>query len=150
MAEPAAHLPATHGSFNRRLVKWVDGSPILENVPVFTPAQVTDLMFAAAALPYYDADDELAISMGLPPGRFYGMTNLEVMVIRQQEEATRTGDSAPVLNRLLGLPKATSEVHLTKETYEQYLARIGKTEAAKRVNGAIDVTPSIADLVDEL
>ena len=128
-------MPSTR--FNRRLVKWVDGSPVLESLPMFTPAQVTDLMFAAAALPYSDPDDELAISMGLPPSRFYGMTNLEVMVIRRQEAASKTGEGAePIFDRLLGKPKATAEIHTTTETYEQYLARIAKSESSKRVDAA--------------
>ncbi len=104
-------------------------------------------MFAAATLPYQDANDELAISMGLPPSRFYGMTNLEVMLIKRQEEAARTGESVEVehiLDRLLGKPKATSEVHTTSETYEQYLARVGQSEAEKRVSEARDVTPPAA------
>jgi len=125
----------------QRLVAWgPDGNPIVRTTAVFTKQQIGDLQMAAASSLFVDPNDELAIAIGLPPSEFYGMTNLEVMLIKQARYAASSGERDyinDVLDRLQGKAKTTAEVHTTSETYEQFIARIGRAAAAKAkpVNG---------------
>jgi hypothetical protein len=116
----------------RQLVTWEGGSPVVKNVPIISAAQVRDLHSAVLARPYSEPGDELRIEMGLKPSRFFGLTLLEVMLIRRAERAAATGECEDVLDRELGKPKTTSENYDVKETYEQRLLRIAAAENAKR------------------
>jgi hypothetical protein len=114
---------------NRRLVTFdpTSGVPVLSTGPVFTRAQVSELALAAASQLYVDPNDELAVSLGLPPSRFWGMTNLEVMLIKQAEAAARTGENVDaILDRIIGKPKQSIESHKVVETYEGMLQRLAK------------------------
>lgn len=125
----------------QRLVTWgADGNPVVRTSAVFSKQQIGDLQMAAASSFFTDPNDELAIAIGLPPSEFYGMTNLEVMLIKQARYAATSGEREyinDVLDRLQGKAKTTAEVHSTVETYEQFLARVGRAAAAKAkpVNG---------------
>lgn len=136
---PGAGLVA----INQRLVTWdAAGNPVVKNVAVFTRANVSELAMAAASQPYVTADDELAVSLGLPPSEFYGMTNLEVMLLKQARWAATSGETAvieKVLDRLIGRPKTTAETHTITETYEQALTRISKKTQLAR--GTVTVLP---------
>jgi hypothetical protein len=155
MIPPLPGAPGSGGSslapIQRRIVTWgPDGQPIVANAPLFTKTQIADITLAAAAMLYTDPNDELAIAMGLPPSRFHGMTNLEVMLIKRQEYAAATGDPdviAQIEDRLVGKPKTTNENHTLVETYDQVLARIGKAAAAKAK--PVDVVMD-AQIVDDL
>lgn len=119
---------------NQRLVTWdADGNPLVKNVRVFTKTQVAEIAMAAASQPYVDLNDELAVALGLPPSRFYGMTNLEVMLVRQAEWAAASGETdviEKVLDRLVGKPKQSSESLHIHDSYEEALKRIGAKAAA--------------------
>lgn len=125
---------------NRRIVVFdaVSGRPVVQNVPMLTKAQVAEIALAAASQLYVDPNDESALELGLPPSEFYGMTNLEVMLIKQARNAALTGDSdmvEKILDRLIGKPKQTSEIAKTV-TYEGYL-----TQIAQKVMDATPVEP---------
>lgn len=142
---------APPGVANRQLVVWEGGLPVVRNVPIITPAQIKDLHAAALTQLYAEPYDDLAIEMGLPPSRFHGMTLLEVMLIKRAENAARTGDKDEVeaiLDRELGKPKTTAEVHSTTETYEQACLRIARAEETKRVDAARPVVVD-AEVVEE-
>ncbi len=131
----------------QRLVTWdKDGNPLVRNVQVFTRAQVSEIAMAAASEPFIDPNDELAISLGLPPSEFYGATNLEVMLVKQARNAAKTGDTdvvEKILDRLIGRPKQSIEKHEIVESYESALKRIGaKTRAV--------VDAEIVDPLDQL
>jgi hypothetical protein len=131
---------------SRRIVVWEDGIPTVKGVPLLTRENVSEIALAAASLPYVDPDDVLAESMGLPPrSRFRGMTNLEVMLIRRQEEAAAPGANdgirESILDRLIGKPKTTSENHNITESYEDACNRI----ARETVTRARPVSPSVMD-----
>lgn len=138
---PALGTPGTGlSAVNRRIVVWENGVPVVRTETCFTKAQVSDIAMAAASQPYVTADDELAIELGLPPSRFYGMTNLEVMLLKQAENAARTGDGQEVdriLDRLIGKPLAKSENLNISDTYEKALERIGKAAAAKPIDAQV-------------
>jgi len=124
----------------RQLIVWEGGVPVVKNVPLLTPGKIKDLHTAAVMQFYSTPDDELAIEMGLPPSRFYGLTLLEVMLIKQAEGAARSGDRDDVeaiRDRLEGKPKTTAEVHSVSETYEQALNRIARELEVKRVKAAV-------------
>lgn len=139
--------PGTPGAglvaINRRLVTWdAQGNPVVNNVAVFTRANVSELAMAAASQPYVTPDDELAVALGLPPSEFYGMTNLEVMLVKQARWAATSGETdviEKVLDRLIGRPKQSIEKHEITETYEQALARVGKK--AQLARGTVTVMP---------
>lgn len=120
---------------NQQIVTWdSDGNPMVQTQRVFTKAQVSEIAMAAASQLYVDPNDELAVALGLPPSRFYGKTNLEVMLIKQAEYAAASGERDyvnDVLDRLIGKPVAKSESHSITETYDQALQRIAKAAAAK-------------------
>ena len=120
----------------QRIVSWdVDGNPVVRSVSVFTKAQVSEIAMAAASLPYVDPNDELAVTLGLPPSEFHGKTNLEVMLIRQARWAAESGDTDvidKVLDRLVGKPKQSVESHTISETYDQALQRIARAAAAAK------------------
>lgn len=118
----------------RQIVTWENGAPVVSNVPILAPKQISDIGAAVVAMPYITADDELAIEMGLPPSEYYGKTLMEVMLIKQAREAARTGDREDVeaiLDRRLGKPKTTAENHNITETYEGALNRIAAAANAK-------------------
>lgn len=119
---------------NRRVVTWgPNGTPMVKEIPMLTRAVISEIAMAAASMPYSDPDDDLAIEMGLPPSEFYGMTNLEVMIIKRTRNAALTGDEdkiEKVLDRLIGKPKAISEQHRVTETYEEFLSRTAKEAEA--------------------
>jgi hypothetical protein len=119
----------------QRIVTWDgDGTPVVREQQVFTKAQVSQIAMAAASLPYVDPNDELALALGLRPSEFYGMTNLEVMLVKQARYAAESGETDvidKVLDRLVGKPKQSVEKHEIVETYDQALARIGRAAAAK-------------------
>jgi hypothetical protein len=114
---------------NQRIVTWdAQGNPLVRNQQVFTKAQVSEIAMAAASERYVSADDELAVELGIPPSEYYGLTNLEVMLIKQARWAATSGETdviEKVLDRLIGRPKQTSESHSIVETYEEALKRIG-------------------------
>lgn len=128
---PALGSPGAGGlvPVTQRLVTWdAQGNPLVKNVAVFTKAQVSEVAMAAASQLYVDPNDELAIELGIPPSEFYGMTNLEVMLIKQARWAAESGETdviEKVLDRLIGRPKQSSESHHVHETYEEALKRIG-------------------------
>lgn len=134
---PAPGAPGAGGlvPVNQQIVTWDgEGNPIVKTQRVFTKAQVSEIAMAAASQPYVDPNDELAVALGLPPSRFYGMSNLEVMLIKQAEYAASSGERDyvnDVLDRLIGKPVAKSESHNINETYDQALQRIAKAAAAK-------------------
>jgi hypothetical protein len=152
--------PGGEGAFplsvvTRRVTQWENGAPVVRDVPMLTKSQIVDTIAAVVSLPYHDPDDDLRIEMGLPPSRFYGMTNAEAMVTRLVENAARTGDKdeiEKILDRLLGRPKTTAEVHSVSETYEQALNRIAReTEVeAARVKAAAVVEAEIVGPEDGL
>lgn len=137
----------------QRIVTWdASGNPVVKAVSVFTKAQVSEIAMAAASAPYVDsaADDELAISLGLPPSEFYGMTNLEVMLIKQARWAAKSGETEvidKVLDRLVGKPKQTSENHTITETYEQALQRIARKMSAAPIPTTAE---PLRDPIDDL
>lgn len=126
---------AVAGSFVvQRVTTWVDGVPVIKDVPMLTQAQIIDTVSAVASLPYRDPDDDLAIELGFAPSRFHGMTNLEAMVTRLIERAARTGDKDEVkdiLDRLAGKSKQVSESIQTHMTYEERLRAIADRRAAE-------------------
>jgi hypothetical protein len=139
------------GVLNRQLIEWVDGAPVVKTMTLITAPQIKDLHAASLTQIYSEPYDDLAIEMGLPPSRFYGMTLLEVMLIKRAENAARSGDSDEVeriLDRELGKPKTTAEVHSVSETYEQACLRIARAEEAKRVASAKVVVVD-ADVVED-
>lgn len=118
---------------NQQIVTWdADGNPVVRAVRVFTKAQVSQIALAAFSQPYVDPNDELAIAIGLKPSRFYGMTNLEVAMVRQAEAAAKGDLDAheALLDRAIGKPKQSVEKELG-DNYAQALDRIAKAAAAK-------------------
>jgi hypothetical protein len=139
------------GVTTRQLVVWENGGPVVKNIPLITAAQVKDLHAAALTQLYAEPYDELAIEMGLPPSRFYGMTLIEVMLIKRAENAARTGDCDEVekiLDREMGKAVARSENHNVTETYDQALKRIAIAESAK-TKAAARSAPIDAEVVDD-
>ena len=132
----------------RRLTGWDErGQPVVYSAPMLTKSQIADIVTAAVSQPYEEEGDALAIEMGLPPSKFYGRTNIEVMLIRLAEHAARTGDKDEVedfLDRLLGKPKQTSEVVKTTLTYEDRLKEI----AARRAAAAKSTVPTSPQIVE--
>jgi len=126
-------------------VTWdAEGNPVVKNVQVFTRAQVSDIAMAAASAPYITADDELALALGLPPSEFHGMSNLEVMLIKQARWAAASGETdviEKVLDRLIGRPKTTAEVKSLSLGYEDMLKEIARKEAegARAAQGREDI-----------
>ncbi|MDE2019175.1 MAG: hypothetical protein KGJ13_02380 [Patescibacteria group bacterium] len=127
----------------RRIVVWdkETGMPVVGTVPSLSPSQITEVAAAAAVTVYKEDGDDLAAELGLPTSEFYGMTCLEVMLIRQAREGARTGDSGivnDILDRLVGKPKQTTESVVTKLTYEDRLKEIARRRAleAKTINPA--------------
>lgn len=137
----------------RQIVTWKDGAPVVEAVPQLTPKTINDIGAAAVAQLYEHPDDALALELGLPPSEFYGMTLMEVMLIKQAREAARTGatdEVEAILDRRLGKPKQSVEKHVVTETYEEALARISKaaaTTARPVVMDAEVVDPNVEDLL---
>ncbi len=138
-----APVPSTPGDrplAHRQLLVWENGAPIVRDIPLITPSQINDLGAAALTQLYSHPDDELAIEMGLPPSRFHGMTLIEVMLIRQAENAARSGatdEVEAILDRRLGKPKTTAENHNVNETYEQALSRISKSIPAAAIDAEL-------------
>ena len=135
-------------AINRRIVGWnpQTGSPEITNVPMLTKAQIVDIVAAAVSLPYKEPGDDLAVELGLPPSEFYGMTNMEVMLIRLSRAAAATGsreDVETLLDRLLGRPHATSETIKTTMTYEDRLKDIQR----RRMERAIPVAGKSAEII---
>lgn len=134
---------------HRQLVVWEGGVPVVKNIPLITAVQVKDLHAAALTQLYSEPDDDLKIEMGLPPSRFFGMTLIEVMLIRRAENTARSGNSDDVekiLDRELGKAVARSENHNVNETYDQALKRIAATENAK---AKIKSAPIDTEVVEE-
>ena len=150
MPEPGTHLVPPDGptpsqpnstgvgpaAVNRRLVVFdpATGLPVVKTIAQFTKTQIADLAMAVAGLPYTTPEDELAVELGLPPSRFYGMTNLEVMLIRRQERAAQTGDRdevEAVLDRLIGKPLAKSESARVNVSYEDFLRAAAEDETRR-------------------
>ena len=132
----------------RRIVVWENGAPVVRDCPTMPAETVEDIRAAVLARPYCDENDEMAIAMGLEPSRFYGLTLAEVMLIRQAENAARSGEKDEVeaiMDRHLGKPKTSSENHNISETYEGALKRIAKADEASRLRVARDVTPRTED-----
>lgn len=132
----------------QRIVTWdSQGNPLVRNHAVFTKIQVSDIAMAAASALHVDPDDELAVALGLPPSEFYGMSNLEVMLIKQARWAAKSGETdviEHVLDRLIGRPKQVSESKSLELTYEDYLKEVGRREA-KRAQPSVE-----AEILDEL
>lgn len=148
--EPVRSQPPP-GVATRQLVVWEDGAPVVKNIPLITAAAVKDLHAAALTQLYAEPDDDLKIEMGLKPSRFYGMTLIEVMLIRRAENTARTGDSDDVeriLDRELGKAVARSENHNVTETYDQALKRIAIAEDAK-AKAKAQAAPIEAEIVEE-
>jgi hypothetical protein len=122
----------------RRIVEWDPntGEPVVRVTSIFTKAQVSQIAMAAASMPYVDPDDELRAALGLPLSEFAGMTNLEVMLIRQARRAAESGEPEAFLDRLVGKPTQSVEKHTITETYEGFLDRT----AASIKDKPIDVT----------
>lgn len=135
---------------------WEDGAPIVKHVPLLTPAVIKDVHTAALAELYSSPDDELAIEMGLKPSKYHGRTLLEVMILKRAEHAARNlGDPdvvEKILDRELGKPKTTAEIHSVSETYDQALKRIAKETDAERVAAAkpIIVIDEFAAVLEDL
>lgn len=137
---PAAPTPGSPGVgvFNRAIVTWdAAGNPLVRTVQVFSKAQVSEIAMAAASMPYVGpetVDDAARAALGLSVSEFYGMTNLEVMLIKQARKAATTGESAEVdavLDRLIGKPLAKTESKTLALTYEDFL----KQKAAEESQG---------------
>lgn len=129
------------------------GTPVVKDVPLFTPAVIKNLHTAALAELYSEPDDAFAIEMGLPPSEFYGRPLLEVMAIRRARYAARTGDDdviERILDRELGKPKTTSENHNINESYADALTRIGDAEAARRVGAAKPIDAQVVESWEDL
>jgi len=98
----------------RRMVDWdANNQPILTLAPVFTKAQVAEIIDKAVAQPYVGSEPE-----------FREMTNLEVMLLKLARNAAATGDRADIgdlLDRILGKPKFTGEMVSVTKSYESFL-----------------------------
>jgi hypothetical protein len=119
---------------SRQIISWIDGVPTLVVQPMLTKALTTDIILAAASQPYHDP-------LGLEP-EFLGMSNMEVMVIKQVRRAATTGERVDVegiLDRILGRPKTSAENTNVSVSYEDFLREVDSKESAKRQ--IIDVTP---------
>lgn len=137
----------------RQIVRWQDGVPVVDAVPMMTPVLLNEIGNAALAEPYSEPDDEIAVALGLPPSEFYGRPLAEVMLIRQARHAARSGDTAEVeaiLDRRLGKPKTTAENHNINETYEQACQRIAKTVEAARVAARVAAATPVDVVVDDV
>lgn len=112
----------------RLLVRDKDGNPTLAVVPLVTKAVMQDLHNAAAAMPYASPEPD-----PLHPDHFYdGMSCAEVMVRKRQTRAAFTGeDVEPVLDRLMGKPKQTSESLRINVTYEERIKQIAKDVSSR-------------------
>ena len=144
-APPGAPGGMSISPIKRQIVQWENGIPIVKGVPMFTRAQISEIALAAASMPYEDPNDALAIELGLPPSEFYGMTNLEVMFIRQARAAA-AGDSEAreaLIDRIAGKPKTTAEVVKTTLTYEDRIKEI----AARRAQDARIITDAGGDVL---
>lgn len=112
----------------RRLVEFdpTTGEPVVSTVPTFTKAQIKNAILAAIALPYEPV-------AGDPKEESYrGLSNLEVMLIKQARNAARTGDVFEVeklLDRVIDKPKQTSESVRVEVGYEDYLKEIARKAA---------------------
>lgn len=140
--------PHARSVSQRQLVVWEGGVPIVKNVPLITAVQVKDLHAAALTQLYSEPDDDLKIEMGLPPSRFFGMTLIEVMLIRRAENTARSGNSDDVekiLDRELGKAVARSENHNVNETYDQVLKRIAASENAKAKAAPVIVDAEVVE-----
>ena len=116
---------------NRRIVAWDPdtGQPVVQNVPMFTRAQISEIALAAASQPYVDPDDEIKIELGLAPSRFFGRSNLEVMLVKQAEGAAKTGEGVDsILDRLIGKPKQSLESVKVSMSYEDWLKDVARRE----------------------
>ena len=130
MAEEPSREVAPPAAALRRLVVWgPDGAPVVKTERVLSKPQIHDLIAASASLPYMPTPEEELL------GIYHGMTNLEVMVVKQHHWAARSGDTAEVeaiLDRLVGKPKQSSEVLKITKTYDEALREIAENERRKQ------------------
>lgn len=133
MEDPLFSPPTT---VQRRILAFDrEGNPALAVVPLVTKAVMQDLHNAAAAMPYTSPE----INPAHPDHQYDGMSCAEVMVRKRQARAAYTGeDVEPVLDRLMGKPKQTSESLRINVTYEERIKQIAKDVSARP---PIDVEP---------
>lgn len=115
----------------RQIVRWVDGVPVVDAVPMVAPSLIKDIQKAALAQLYSEDDDEIAIALGFAPSPWYGRPLIEVMLLKQALNAARTGaydEIEAIRDRVEGKPLATSVNHNINENYEQATNRIADAE----------------------
>ncbi len=122
MEEKVIHL--------EQIIKWVDNRPVATYTEIIDKEAVADLPLAVMGMKY--EREPLEIELGID-AEFEGMTIAEVTMIRLGRRASRGDDWAiqQMLDRILGKPKATSEIKVEKVDYTDYLNTLKKTIEAE-------------------
>ncbi len=125
----------------KRIVQFdpISGEPVVTTAPMVTKAQVHDVIAAAAA--------DIYIPDPLDPSdkKYEGLPNIEVAVRKQAQKAARDGSPEAVLNRLVGMPKQSSETLHVDVNYADFLKSLG----AKLGGEGTAPTPKIIDVTPE-
>lgn len=142
------HYPIEPRAPLKRITAWENGTPVVQEVPHISAAQIKEIASASLALPYVSEEDKKALAKGEPPvSEFFGRPLIEVMLIKQARHAAESGsieDVEKILDRHLGKPKTTAENHNINETYEDVMNRIAQEEQKANKDAsqkAKDVTP---------
>lgn len=115
----------------RRQIEWVDGKPIPVEKPSLPKEALTTTLVTALSLPYvgqYNGEGEWKVEP-----EFQGLTNLEVIALRQVRNAAAGDDDATrfVYDRTIGKPAQTNFNFNTGGSYAEYLDSLVDSEANK-------------------
>ncbi len=113
--------------YHTRAIKWVDGKPTLEMIPILTKDSLKKLPELALSLPYERTPLEKELDHH---PEYDGMSKGEVMFHKLASQAAE-GDLPAIkemLDRILGKPKQEVESKRLSLTYTDYLDELRRQE----------------------
>lgn len=131
---PSAPLVERDRPPAKRLILWKDGVPTVATQPATLKESLSDVMLGAMLQPYRD-------DLGLYP-EYAGLSNMEVASLQAANMAAEGDLQAftALLNRILGMPKQSSESKTLTMNYQDFLNAVALREAEKK-----NITPPNLD-----
>lgn len=120
----------------RSEIEWVNGTPTIIDKDIISDRGLKDLVPTALSLPYQgkiisepDENGRFVDRREIEP-EFEGMTNAEVMVIKEAQRAAAGNSDAThrLLDRILGKPKQQNENLNVNASYSDYLESLERQE----------------------
>lgn len=123
---PSAPLVERNRPPAKRLILWKDGVPTVETQPASLKETLSDVMLGAMLQPYRD-------DLGLYP-EYAGLSNMEVASLQAANMAAEGDLQAftTLLNRILGMPKQSSESKTLTMNYQDFLNAAALRESEKK------------------